>query len=125
MKYPLNVNIQLDIQEKEEAINVCDELTEAFGLVWKKDMDAISDYLLGHIFVDGDILASIWFFDEEAYVEEVLNRGQGVTIQFCRYDTVKVDEFKSTIEEAESAAEYLRESMGYDAEVFVAGGHPV
>lgn len=125
MKYPLNVNIQLDIQDEDEAIHVCNELTEAFGLVWKKDMDAISDYLLGHIFVDGDILASIWYFDEEAYVEEVLNRGQGVTIQFCRYDTVPVDEFTETVEEARSAAEYLQDEMGYDANVFVAGGHPV
>jgi len=125
MQYPLNVNIQLNISDRDEAVSVCDELTDAFGLVWKKDMDAISDFLLGHIFVDGDILASIWYFDKEAYVEEVLNRGQGMTIQFCRYDTVSLDDFKETIEEAESAAEYISNEMEYDAEVFVAGGHPV
>lgn len=125
MQFPLNVNIHLDITEQEQAIAIADQLTDAFGMVWKRDMDAISDFLLGHIFSDGDILASIWYFDEEAYVEELLNRGQGMTIQFSNHGTVPVDTFQETVDEAKAAAAYIENEMGYETDVYVAGGRPV
>lgn len=125
MQFPLNVNIHMAVSDQERAIDIADSLTNAFGMVWKRDMDAISDYLLGHIFSDGDILASIWYFDEEEYVEELLNRGQGMTIQFSQSGTVPVDEFQETVEEAKAAASYIESSLDVETDVYVAGGRPV
>lgn len=124
-RYPLNVNIHIYIEDEDDAIELCDELTEQFGLTWKRDMDAISDFLLGHIFADGDILASLWYFDEEAYVDEVLNRGKGLTIQFQEFDTVDLGDFEQIVAEAEAASQFLTEYMAIDHDVYVAGGHPV
>jgi len=124
-RYPLNVNLHLPVEDEDEATEICDQLTEQFGLTWKRDMDAISDYLLGHIFADGEILASLWYFDEEEYVEEVLNRGEGLTIQFQDFNTVDLNEFEQMLAEAKAASRFLKEDMAVEHELYVAGGHPV
>lgn len=124
-KYPLNVNIHIYVEDEDEAIEICNQLTGQFGLTWKRDMDAISDFLLGHIFAEGDILASLWYFDEEEYVEEVLNRGEGLTIQFQEFNTVDVGDFEQVLAEAKAASQFLHEDMAIEHDIYVAGGHPV
>lgn len=124
-RYPLNVNVQVQVEDEDDAIFVCDELTDAFELDWQRDIDAISEYLLGHIIADNEVIATVWYFYGGATVEEVLNRGDGLVIQFRKYNTVDVDDYNHLVEEAEHAAQYLYAQLNRTVEVYVAGGRPV